>query len=351
MLPFIPEPLAAWCSLLVAVLAHSLWQSLLIGAAVWTLLRTVPARRAQLRYSAAAGGLAAVVLAAFATWTALTLPAASRAAPQAASTPSAPPAAEPLRPRSVAESAEAVEPPADARGQDNFAPARSASSPIPGASRVSRPAAGLDRAAQESPSIWPVRLQQFAPALVALWLAGVIAMLARTVSAIMRPQAWLAREPGVDPVRLRELELLLAELAMRWRLARVAKLVPCSQVSVPAVLGILWPVILVPPAMLVGGSAEQWRIILAHELAHIRRYDNLVNLLQMLIESVFFFNPAVWWISRQVRAEREAACDALAAQVAGRPLSVARTLVEVAHSLGQGSMPALPVAVTAFAEP
>jgi hypothetical protein len=86
-------------------------------------------------------------------------------------------------------------------------------------------------------------------------------------------------------------------------------------------------------------------------LAHIRRHDALINLMQMLVESLLFFNPAVWWLSRQIRIEREACCDALAATVCGPPLAVARTLVEVAASLRENAAePALPLTL-AIADP
>ena len=70
-----------------------------------------------------------------------------------------------------------------------------------------------------------------------------------------------------------------------------------------------------------------------HELAHIRRGDYLVNLCQLLAESLLFFNPAVWWISRQIRQEREACCDAMAIALAGEPLQYARrTLAQAARA-------------------
>ena len=69
---------------------------------------------------------------------------------------------------------------------------------------------------------------------------------------------------------------------------------------------------------------EHLRAVLAHELAHVRRYDHLVNLCQMLVEALLFFNPAVWWLSRQIRIEREACCDAAAIAASGGPHDYAR---------------------------
>ncbi|MFT5323084.1 MAG: hypothetical protein ACI8P0_000930 [Planctomycetaceae bacterium] len=95
-----------------------------------------------------------------------------------------------------------------------------------------------------------------------------------------------------------------------------------------------------PPAMLTGVPIEQLRIVIAHELAHARRFDFLVNLGQLLVESLLFFNPAVWWLSRQIRIEREACCDAVAVAATGSAVPVARTLLAIVdrltESLGPG---------------
>ncbi len=92
----------------------------------------------------------------------------------------------------------------------------------------------------------------------------------------------------------------------------------------PCVIGLVWPTIVLPLALATGLPAEEMRAILAHELAHIRRHDTLWNLGQMLVESLLFFNPVVWWLGRQVRVEREACCDATAVALTGRPLDYSR---------------------------
>jgi hypothetical protein len=77
--------------------------------------------------------------------------------------------------------------------------------------------------------------------------------------------------------------------------------------------------LILPLALISTLSPEQLRFILLHELAHIRRGDYLVNLLQLMVEALWFFNPAVWWLSRQIRLEREACCDAVAIELSGAP--------------------------------
>ena len=85
--------------------------------------------------------------------------------------------------------------------------------------------------------------------------------------------------------------------------------------EVPVLVGYLRPVILVPAGLLSSMPPEHVELILLHELAHVRRHDYLVNLLQTLTEGLFFYHPAVWWISGVVRAEREHCCDDLAVDV------------------------------------
>jgi type II secretory pathway component GspD/PulD (secretin) len=109
-------------------------------------------------------------------------------------------------------------------------------------------------------------------------------------------------------------------------------------VEVPTVIGWLRPVILLPAGCLLGLSAAQLEAILAHELAHIRRHDYLVNLLQNVVETLLFYHPAVWWVSRRIREERENCCDDLAVEICGDRVTYARalaTLEELRHAPGQ----------------
>jgi len=105
-------------------------------------------------------------------------------------------------------------------------------------------------------------------------------------------------------------------------------------------MGFLWPAIILPASLLSGTTPESLRAIIAHELAHIRRRDYLVNLGQMLVETLLFFNPAVWWVSRQVRVEREACCDAEAARLIGDEIEYADVLASYAESQSNTPLPA-----------
>jgi beta-lactamase regulating signal transducer with metallopeptidase domain len=102
------------------------------------------------------------------------------------------------------------------------------------------------------------------------------------------------------------------ELTKKLSLRSPVSLLESRFVHVPSVIGILKPVILIPIGMLAQLPEEQVEAILLHELAHIRRQDFLVNLLQHFAETIFFFNPAVLWVSTLLREEREHCCDEMA---------------------------------------
>jgi beta-lactamase regulating signal transducer with metallopeptidase domain len=126
-----------------------------------------------------------------------------------------------------------------------------------------------------------------------------------------------------------------------------APLLASRAVDVPMVIGWIRPVILLPAAALAGLGPAALEAVLVHELEHIRRRDYLVNLLQSLAEVLLFYHPAVWWVSRQVRLEREHCCDDAAVTHCGDPLLYARALTsleELRHS--PEPRPALALAAT-----
>lgn len=117
--------------------------------------------------------------------------------------------------------------------------------------------------------------------------------------------------------------------AKRLKLKTVPIVATCMRVSSPVVVGILRPMILLPPSLTCGLAPTQLAAILCHEMAHIRRYDLFFNLVQRVIESLFFFHPMVWWLSHRVTIERENCCDDAAASYVGR-LNYAEALVQMA---------------------
>ena len=121
----------------------------------------------------------------------------------------------------------------------------------------------------------------------------------------------------------------IAGLGARLGLYRPVRVLITSASDGPSVVGWLRPVILLPSATLLGLSTQQLEAVLAHELAHVRRYDYLVNLVQTLVETLLFYHPAVWWTSARIRHERELCCDDLAVRLCGDPVCYARALTRL----------------------
>lgn len=121
------------------------------------------------------------------------------------------------------------------------------------------------------------------------------------------------------------------ELARKMKLVGKVVLAVSDRIVIPCTIGFIKPVILLPASILAGLDETQLRAILAHELTHIKRYDWLFSIVQMFIEAMLFFNPAMWWISRQIRLEREAVCDEGVVGQTSKPMEYAKLLLEFAR--------------------
>ncbi|MDW3645512.1 MAG: M56 family metallopeptidase [Bacteroidia bacterium] len=119
------------------------------------------------------------------------------------------------------------------------------------------------------------------------------------------------------------------EIAHEMGIRKYVTLKESSQIQSPMVIGHLKPIILLPLGMLTNLSTTQLEAIFAHELAHIRRYDFLINMIQSFMEIIFFYHPAQWWISNQIRDEREHCCDDAAVEICGDPLAYAKALADL----------------------
>ncbi len=167
------------------------------------------------------------------------------------------------------------------------------------------------------------RLEILLPWLVTGWLAGVLGLSCRLVLGWVQ----IKRLQRHATAALAELwRAKLTELAGRLNIKRPLRLLESAWVEVPTVIGWLRPVILLPSSCLLGLAPAQLESILAHELAHIRRHDYPINLLQSVVETVLFYHPAVWWVSRRIREDRENCCDDLAVEICGDRLAYARAL-------------------------
>ena len=168
------------------------------------------------------------------------------------------------------------------------------------------------------------RLEPVLPWLVVVWVVGVLILSVRLAYGWMGAHRLRTHGTRAVPEALQQ---VLARLAAQLRLNRPVRLLESLLIEVPAVVGWLRPVVLVPASALTGLTPQQLEVLLAHELAHVRRYDYLVNIVQCVIETLLFYHPAVWWVSRRVREEREHCCDDLAVAVCGDPHLYATALV------------------------
>ena len=155
------------------------------------------------------------------------------------------------------------------------------------------------------------------------WLAGVFVFALRIAFGLL----------VIEHLRRRNLVALPDALVERFRalqrkigIRREVRYAECQTLSVPAVIGVFRPLVLLPMRALTGLSPEQLDAVIAHELGHIRRFDVAVNFFQVIAESLFFFHPAVWWLNRRIRADREDCCDDVAIATCGGTVGYARAL-------------------------
>jgi len=166
---------------------------------------------------------------------------------------------------------------------------------------------------------WLLLVQSWA---VPVWSCGVLLFSVRMAWGCARVAA-LRRSGELASGQLRG---TVAALADRMGLTRPVRVLLSNVMDSPSVTGWIRPVLFLPVCAIAGLTPEQLEAVIAHELAHVRRHDYLVNLLQMVAEAVLFYHPAVWWISARIRQERELCCDDLAVEASGGALSYARAL-------------------------
>ena len=291
-------------------LLHFVWQGAIVAAVFAVAARTL--RTPEARYALGVGAMLVM----------LALPVATAARHAAASQQS-----------STVESA--ITPADDhARAAE---PVAAPASPLAAAS----PAAGSGESFSrlDPPSFAP--LARFLPIIVACWLAGVFILSLRLFDAWLQARR-LARH-GTRPADGVH-RAMLRRLAQQLGIRRPVDIVESTRLAVPAVAGWLRPVVLLPAVALSGLTAQQVEAIIAHELAHVMRNDVVANIVQSAIETLFFYHPAVWYVSRRVREAREQCCDDVAMRVCGNPEDYARALLRLAER--RAGVPALVAAAT-----
>ena len=290
------------------MLVHFLWQGAVVAVLLAAVLRLLPRVGANLRYIIACSALVMMVV----------LPAVTMQFIEVAG-----PAAEAGPPPLIASPDVTPSAPATVQTVDEIPALPDAIVPLETAD-LTTPIPLQERIASA--------LEPALPYLVTGWLAGVLGLSTWHLGGwaqLQRLKRRMVRRVGAN------LQQRAATLGVRLGVRRAVTLLESALVEVPTVVGWLRPAILLPASALTGLSPEQLEAILAHELAHIRRYDYLVNMLQTVVEILGFYHPAVWWVSHRIRIERENCCDDLAVRLCGDSVRYARALTcleEIRHS-------------------
>jgi beta-lactamase regulating signal transducer with metallopeptidase domain len=181
------------------------------------------------------------------------------------------------------------------------------------------PIEGGIAASASGTSLWAERI-------ILAWCAGFIVFAVRLVVGWrLSWQLVKSAEEIVVPGIAKIFESVRERLGLRGPIRLLAH----ARLDSPVVVGWLRPVVLLPVSLITGFTTDQLSAILAHELAHIRRHDFVVNILQRCVESILFYHPAVWWLSRRIRVEREHCCDDIAVRVCGSRKIYAEALMEL----------------------
>jgi beta-lactamase regulating signal transducer with metallopeptidase domain/HEAT repeat protein len=168
---------------------------------------------------------------------------------------------------------------------------------------------------------------RYMPWLVGLWAVGVLLLSLRVIGGYV----WARRLVNVGTTQVSTAIAAAAQrIAQQLYIRAAVRVLESSRAQVPMVIGFLKPVVLLPTSLLTGLTPQQIEAILAHELAHVRRYDYALNVMQTIFETLMFYHPAMWWLSRRMRDEREQACDELAVSLCGGdPYFYSRVLLAV----------------------
>src|ERR1700722_10886051 len=161
------------------------------------------------------------------------------------------------------------------------------------------------------------------PWLVEAWLLGVALLSLRSAGGFLFLERERRKQSTIPTDRVLA---MCRTLQRQLGLDRVIHYRECKWLQAPAVIGWFRPIVLLPITALTGFSEEQLQSVVAHELAHIQRLDPFVNLFQIAVETLLFYHPAVWWLNKRIRAQREHCCDDVAVLVCGNPVEYARAL-------------------------
>lgn len=300
------------------VLVHSFWQLTAVALLAWLSDRALRRRSSSVRYLSLLFTLLLMIASPVVTW--LMLPA-SPVDPVSAAKPDS---------ASIARDT-----PAQTANQEPAAPIEIVEVPTTGS---------LDKpvATSASSGHWMNRCAEFLTpwlgTIVSVWSFGVLLFSVRPVVSWINVQRLKRR--GTSAVA-ESVQQTLAMLSQKLQVRQRVDVLISTVVTSPIVVGCFRSVILLPASFIAGVPPAQLEAILAHELAHVKRYDYLVNLIQTLVETLFFYHPAVWWLSHRIRIERENCCDDMVVTALNNKVDYGRALFAIEELRGQVSALAL----------
>lgn len=305
-----------------AVLLHFVWQGAALALLAWVVLWLCQRQSAQLRYLLATGCLFLMLLCPVITWLSL---------------------GEHIHHETAAAGTQpAINAPpfGNVRGAASTSPNSLPQGVEPAAaSTVSTSADATPFPNNESGLFQNSALENTLPWLVAAWACGVVILSVRMIGGWLIVRNYVSNgNPLRDTWTAR-----VNQLADQVHLARPVRWIESSQVHVPQALGWMKPVILLPGSLFTALTPAEIECLLLHELIHLRRHDFLVNLLQCLLETLFFYHPGVRWLSHRIRLERELACDAAVVALTADKLTFSRALLSLAE---QTQLPSPTLAAT-----
>lgn len=284
---------------LAKTLLHFSWQGLLVATALFLLLKNTDKRRSNLRYTTSLIALFLCVIAPVGTYMSVYDPHVA------------------LQPDDVKQTITSV--------SDSAVQLGATISTLDDVNHVSWPLATAELV--DMVSHW--RLGTMLPFLAMAWMIGVVLLSSKLIVQMINVYQLPLQGTSPAPVHLQHsFEQLMEQLGVNF----ATRLLISSNVDVPMVIGWLKPVVLLPASMVVGLTPKQLEMLLAHELAHVRRHDYMVNFLQTLVEVMLFFHPGVKWISAQIRSEREYCCDDIAVSHCGSAVAYATALTDAEMS-------------------
>lgn len=316
--------LPVWCERLGWTLVHSVWQLAAIGCLAGVILTLSRRASPNARYGLSVVALLAMAVAPCVTWGLINVDRPRREPPPLT-------ASGIIEPAGPVETARIIAPPVLPR----LAPFPSIEAPptesavVPTVSAIPATVPAVPAATADNDGDWSwlslrAAISDWLRVIVAVWFAGLILAAARPLFGLWTQ--FQLRTVGVAQVS-EEIQQRMRRLASAMKVAPSIAIAQSVLAHVPMVVGYLRPVILLPASAISGLTIGQLESVIAHELAHVRRHDWLVNALQIVIETVLFYHPAVWWISRRIRSERELCCDDLALTVIGDRVTYGRMLL------------------------